>query len=127
MTDDYRAAAVRHYRDAKLLDNHDRVENADHHYGLAAECGLKEALKQMGRLREEHRRWHIDQLWNKIQAKQLSKSFPGLAQLVENRDCFAKWKISQRYGRDGEVPRVNLERHRKWTVRLLNAAGIVRG
>ena len=127
MTDDYKAAAIRHYRDAELLEDHKRVENADHHFGLAAECGLKEALTQMGGLRREHRKWHIDQLWHKIQAKQFSKSFPKLASLVANRDCFADWKISQRYGSDGEVPRANLERHRKWTARLLGAARIFRG
>jgi hypothetical protein len=34
-------AALRHWKDANVLENEDCVENADHLYGFAAECVIK--------------------------------------------------------------------------------------
>ena len=48
MEEDYTAAAKRHWLDADLLKDDERLENADHHYGFAAECALKSTLQSMG-------------------------------------------------------------------------------
>ena len=41
MSENYTEAALRHWRDAELLKEQNRVENADHLFGVAAECALK--------------------------------------------------------------------------------------
>jgi hypothetical protein len=45
---DVYAAMKRHWRDAELLSSQDpkRLANADHLYGLAAECGLKALIEK---------------------------------------------------------------------------------
>ncbi len=41
MADHYPIAAFRHYADAVLLDQNDRMENALCHYAFSAECAIK--------------------------------------------------------------------------------------
>lgn len=48
MKTDFHNAFSRHATDADLLLNKERWANADHHYGLAAECALKALLLQQG-------------------------------------------------------------------------------
>jgi hypothetical protein len=125
--EDYRAAATRHYQDAELLMGHARRDNADHHYGFAAECVLKTLLEQMGNLREEHRHWHINVLWNKMQISRFQNAFPGLAQLLTGGNRFADWDVAQRYAEDGAISSETLARHQDYARRLLIAAGVSRG
>ena len=42
--ENYSSAAIRHWKDAELLERENRIENADHHYGFAAECAIKKVL-----------------------------------------------------------------------------------
>ena len=44
MNTDFLDAHKRHWADAELLYNEDRWANADHLYGMAAECGLKRLI-----------------------------------------------------------------------------------
>lgn len=44
MAEDYKHAAVRHWRDGELLVTDARLENADQFYGVTAECAIKVAL-----------------------------------------------------------------------------------
>ncbi len=85
MNEDYPAAARRHWEDAALLDEAQRRENADHHYGFAAECALKSALQAMGYFREDQHRRHINVLWNKMQATAFQNPFPGGQVTVTSR------------------------------------------
>ena len=48
LTEDFLDAMDRHWRDAELLRSSERLANADHLYGLSAECGLKALLEQDG-------------------------------------------------------------------------------
>ena len=67
---DFADAHFRHWKDAESLFDHDRWANADHLYGLSAECGLKAVMKKLGMddddqgapMEREHRK-HIDKLW----------------------------------------------------------------
>ena len=127
MSDQYRAAATRHYRDAELLEHHQRVENADYHYGFVAECGLKAALEQMGKLKPKHRKWHIDRLWGAMGRDSFRKGLPGLHKVLMKRDCFAKWTVDQRYREDGSVTPEDMLQHRECAIRVLKAVGISRG
>lgn len=126
MEEDFPAAARRHWGDAKLLDQEQRWENADHHYGFAAECALKSALQVMGSFRDDHRR-HINVLWNKMQATAFQRRFPGLASLLAGPNRFADWDVEQRYCGDGAVTQTALQGHRNYARRLLIAANLKRG
>ncbi|MEI7673390.1 MAG: SAM-dependent methyltransferase, partial [Deltaproteobacteria bacterium] len=48
MNTDYLDAHDRHWQDAGLLFASTRIANADHLYGMAAECGLKRLMVAFG-------------------------------------------------------------------------------
>ena len=48
MKADFLDAHDRHWKDAELLFNAKRWANADHLYGLAVECGLKQLMVALG-------------------------------------------------------------------------------
>jgi HEPN domain-containing protein len=126
MGEDFTASAERHWKDAELLDEEQRWENADHHYGFAAECALKSALQAMGAFREDHRK-HINVLWNKMQATAFQRRFPGLTRLLAGSNRFADWDVEQRYEADGAVNEDTIRAHRESARRLLIAANLYRG
>ena len=99
-------AALRHMRDAKLLERENCLENADHHYGLAAECAIKKVLVSLpgssafGELAKSHKA-HINELWSKINHQSLQKSHPALLAVLKAPNPFSDWDVSQRYSADG--------------------------
>ena len=127
MKEDFTAAAKRHWADAGLLDQEQRRENADHHYGFAAECALKSALQSMGSFQEDKHRKHINVLWNKMQATAFQNRFPGLARLLSGTNRFADWDVEQRYHADGVVTEVAMRAHQDCARRLLIAVNLFRG
>jgi len=56
--DDFVAAHRRHWRDAELLFEHERIENADQLYGFSAECRHRDAARV---------------IWNIVRAEGLPK------------------------------------------------------
>lgn len=46
--EDFRAAAVRHYEDARALKYAGRLDNAGHLIGFAAECAIKHGIEALG-------------------------------------------------------------------------------
>jgi hypothetical protein len=125
--EDYTAAAKRHWQDAELLGREQRRENADHHYGFAAECALKLALQTLGYFRDDEHRKHINVLWNKMQATAFQKRFPGLAGLLSGSNCFDDWDVEQRYFGNDTVTSEAMRAHQKCAGRLLLAVGLFRG
>ena len=45
---DFSGAGRRHYKDAELLKSDNRIPNAGHLFGFAAECGIKALLVSHG-------------------------------------------------------------------------------
>jgi len=101
---DFLDAHDRHWKDAELLYVGERWANADHLYGLAAECGLKRLMRLFGMRFEEagnrpanrEDRVHADSIWERYESyrsgHQLGARF---ALLTDNP--FADWEVSQRY------------------------------
>jgi hypothetical protein len=127
MDEDFPNAARRHWRDGETLLEQERLENADQHYGFAAECALKSALVSLGSFREGVHHRHINELWNKIQRTSFYRSYPGLVQLLTGSNPFADWEVRQRYFADGYVSEETLQRHKDRARRLLRAANLYRG
>lgn len=127
--EDYSSAAARHWKDAELLARENRVENADHHYGFAAECAIKKTLVTLhafsasGVLGTAYKQ-HINMLWDKVGHQSLQKSYPKLLAILKAANAFADWDVSQRYFVDGTVTSAALASHKKMTSRLLGAVNL---
>lgn len=128
MTVAFDESALRHWADAELLNAHDRVANADHHYGFAAECALKVALMTSpGRATDEEevaRRYkkHIDELWSLVRLQDwASKRYPTLASILRMSNPFEDWSVEQRYHSEAAVSRERMTRHSQAARRVMGA------
>jgi hypothetical protein len=127
--ENYADAALRHWKDAQLLERENCVENADHHYGIAAECAIKKVLvglpafSNSGVLTESYKE-HINILWGKVNHQSLQKSYPNLLARLKERNSFSDWEIGQRYSADGSISKVAMELHKKSASRLLGAVNL---
>lgn len=127
--ENYSNAAVRHWKDAELLESGNRVENADHHYGFAAECAIKKVLiafpafSASGVLGASYKQ-HINVLWDKVGHQSLQKSYPQLLAILKVANAFSDWDVNQRYFVDGAVTSAALASHKKMTSRLFGAVNL---
>lgn len=127
--ENYSSAAVRHWKDAELLESENRVENADHHYGFAAECAIKKVLvafpafSASGVLSASYKQ-HINVLWDKVGHQSLQKSYPKLLAILKATNDFSGWDVNQRYFADGTVTSATLASHKKTASRLFGAVNL---
>lgn len=127
--ENYADAALRHWRDANLLEEGNRVENADHLYGFAAECGIKKVLAVLpafsptGMLEVNYKE-HINILWGRVNYQSLQKSYPALSALLKSTNPFSDWHVKQRYAADSEISKMAMELHRKSASRILGSVNL---
>lgn len=121
--EDFLDAHRRHWRDAELLYRNGRLANADHLYGLSAECGLKAMWVGTGHpLRPEHR-VHINHFWNHFQ--RLRANSPNLRGFSFPRENpFNDWDVNQRYAAEACFDDRPVSRHRQGAMLIRN---LVRG
>lgn len=130
--ENYPEAALRHWNDAELLIENSRIENADHHYGFAAECAIKKALVMLpafskkGVLEETYLE-HINILWDRVTHQSLQKVYPELLAVLRSKNPFSGWHVRQRYAKDGEILDKDLSLHKKFASRLLGSVGLIGG
>ncbi|MCA9526580.1 MAG: hypothetical protein KC549_09835 [Myxococcales bacterium] len=123
--------ALRHFRDASLLEARGRRENADQLYGLAAECALKEAMSGLGLPLDAggidlERRYyhHVELFWDTATAFLSGRPGASLLAVLGGDRPFADWHVDQRY-RLAPVAPAALARHADGAaraVRVLDAA-----
>ena len=106
MHTDFYNAFFRHATDADLLLDKKRWANADHLYGLAAECALKKLLqlqgiktKDDGSPKKYKYRVHINKLWD---------AYPNFMQTrdaytIPEENPFLDWDIAQRYTHEKDI------------------------
>lgn len=109
---DFRDAAKRHWEDAELLKEQKRIHNADHHYGVAAECALKEVMVILGTPTDvrgdiDKRFWkHMPDLWSEYQTfaqgRRGARYVSPLGRFSGNP--FSDWHMDQRYAADVTPP-----------------------
>lgn len=118
MAVNFAQAARRHYDDSGTLVDKQRLGNASHLAGLAAECALKAVLEGLGRLvltdkglpeKEQHRK-HIDIIWDEFQADLAGRE---ALYALQGTNPFVDWRISQRYEDDRTIDQAMAERHRE--------------
>lgn len=103
MQADYLDAHDRHWNDAECLFQMQRWANADHLYGLAAECGLKRLMLAFGmpydnardRPGKQEDRVHADGIWARFESYRCGHHHGARYALPPNP--FANWKVAQRY------------------------------
>lgn len=106
-TIDFKNAAMRHYKDADFLFDKKRYANADHLYGLAAECALKAVMVGLdssiaeittGDLINQADKKHIDKLWDHFRIFLQNRSASVYLSCVSiHRNPFSSWQIADRY------------------------------
>lgn len=120
MKADFLDAHNRHWKDAELLFNAKRWANADHLYGLAVECGLKQLMVALGMsvdsttgspIDQKHL-FHADRAWTCFESY-CSGHHNGAGYKLPQKDPFFDWKISQRYAHQNKFSQKNVEPHRQ--------------
>lgn len=118
MQADFLDAHRRHWADAEFLREAQRWANADHLYGMAAECGLKrlmEMLKQ-GELDTKNDRVHVmeekkqNNAWSRYQVY-LSGHANATKFPLPHVNPFADWSASQRYARQTSFDEARVQTH----------------
>lgn len=117
MSTNFYNAFSRHDADADLLLENGRWANADHHYGLAAECALKAILLQQGiasdngDISKDKKYWpykqHINKLWDKYQSFMQKKN----TYVLPTRNPFHDWHINQRYAHENDITEQTARNH----------------
>jgi hypothetical protein len=117
--EDFWDAHERHWEDAELLQKEERLPNADHLYGLSAECGLKALMVGMGlavgprgSVPREYRS-HIDQLWDKFRTWADQQRYSGYANALPRENPFEDWSVDQRYCHRSDFQSQSVARHRQ--------------
>ncbi|RTR19917.1 SAM-dependent methyltransferase [Azospirillum griseum] len=118
MQADFLDAHQRHLDDAESLFQAERYANADHLYGMAAECGLKRLMiafkmktrSSDGSPEKKEDRQHADIIWKRFETYRDGKD---AEYLLANPSPFDDWKAEQRYAHQGDFNASRVEPHRK--------------
>lgn len=106
MSTDFKDASARHFDDAELLisQTQPRAANADHLFGLSAECSLKAvmlglgmAVKSDGAPADKGHRVHMPELWAAFQSFAQGQLASRYLEPLDKQNLFADWEIDQRY------------------------------
>ena len=130
MNTNFYEAFLRHANDADLLMASERWANADHLFGLAAECALKAILLQQGipscenllqqgipscengdickdKNYKKYRK-HINDIWDQYQNYMQTR----LCYLISEENPFKDWNIADRYAPNGAITKETAQNHR---------------
>ena len=117
MNADFLDAHLRHWEDAELLWEAQHWANADHLYGLSAECGLKRLMLAFGMsvdtegVPTKRDKVHADAIWQRFESYRLRHS-RGAYYLLPADSPFADWHVSQRYARRSDFTEIHVKPHR---------------
>lgn len=119
LPDDFADAHGRHWHDAESLFSVQSLANADHLYGMSAECGLKVVLVAKGLPIVKPYRDHVDKLWPLFVT--FAQGWLGAQHLamLPAGEPFRDWNVSQRYSHRQHFGMARITPHR-------NAAKAVR-
>lgn len=103
MSNDFRDASERHFADANLLRHEGRNANADHLYGLSAECSLKAIMEALGmKIKngipdDKGHKVHMPELWAAFQSFAQGRLAARYQEPLDHDNPFADWIVDQRY------------------------------
>lgn len=120
MKPDFKNAYERHQKDANSLFDNKRYANADHLYGLAAECALKAIMMGLdpciannkGDLNDPKDKKHINFLWDHFKLFIQGRSASSYLAYVSMKNPFNKWSIEARYAHQKFFTKIEVESHK---------------
>lgn len=125
MNSDFLDAHHRHWHDAEQLFSADRWANADHLYGLAAECGLKRLMLAFGmpfdagadRPDNRQDRVHANGAWTRYESYRAGYH-QGVGYALSIANPFQDWDVSQRYASQVHFDKARTQSHRTGSDRI---------
>lgn len=120
MNTDFLDAHERHWMDAELLLADQRWANADHLYGMAAECGLKRLMLAFGMPldsageRPENRsdQVHANGVWVRFESYRYGHP-RGAGFGLPAGEPFSDWCVSQRYAHQSHFDALRVIAHQR--------------
>ena len=121
MQTDFLDAHERHWRDAELLWQQKRLANADHLFGIAAECGLKRLMlafdmpfgqKKQNMPDNKADQVHANGIWDRYESYR-SGHVRGAGYALSIGNPFSNWDVNQRYAPESEFDEIRVESHRQ--------------
>lgn len=119
MKADFLDAHQRHWDDAEHLFAAGRWANADHLYGVAAECGLKRLMLQFGMSWDQTKDWpadrdnrvHADGIWARYESYRQG-NVTGASYGLPIANPFANWDVSDRYAHQNQFAEPYAQAHK---------------
>ena len=118
MNADFRDAHERHWEDAEMLYNSSRWANADHLYGMAAECGLKclmlafdmpfDTQRDMPERQQDKK--HANVIWNRYESYRCGHP-RGAHYALPASNPFSDWNVNQRYANRSDFDQARAQSH----------------
>lgn len=117
MSTDFRDAAKRHMADAESLKENSWA-NADHLFGVAAECALKRVMVSLdmathpdGSPRDRGHKVHMPDLWPAFQSFAQGRLASRYLQSLSPDNLFVRWSIEQRYSHRTTISQAQADDH----------------
>ena len=122
MQADFLDAHKRHWDDAERLFQAQRWANADHLYGMAAECGLKQLMLAFGmqydttkdRPANGQDRVHANGSWVRFESYR-SGHAQGTGYALSPNNPFSDWDVSDRYAHQSNFDQARVQGHQAGT------------
>ena len=118
MRADFLNAHQRHWVDAEHLLQAQRWANADHLYGMAAECGLKQLMLAFGMNVNpatgspvDNKDWkHANNIWTRFESYR-SGHAQGTGYALPPSNPFATWDVADRYAHQANFDQARAQGH----------------
>ncbi len=117
MDTDFLDAHDRHKQDADFLFEASRWANADHLYGVAAECGLKRLMMLFGMTvsatgdpTDKNDKVHAKAIWARYESYR-SGNTAGASYPLPTINPYADWDVAQRYAHQSHFDEVRAKVH----------------
>lgn len=121
MKTNFKNAYDRHRIDAEMLFDKKRYANADHLFGLAAECALKAVMVGLdpmlidknGDLLNDGDRKHVDKLWGHFRLFLQGRSASSYLIHVSGNNPFNGWNVNSRYSHEKFFTKAHVLTHKQ--------------
>lgn len=119
MQADFLDAHERHWDDAESLLHVGRWANADHLYGMAAECGLKrlmiefgmKTIPKTGSPADKRDSRHANDIWDRFESYRDGK-VEGSGYILPRANPFDNWNVSDRYAHQSNFDQARAQSHK---------------
>jgi hypothetical protein len=124
-SENYGAAAIRHFADAELLAKNQRWGGAGHLVGFAAECALKHKIDTL-QPQKGAPHCHFPELLDVARRHLTRRRDTAIHTLLKLPNLMEGWNVSLRYSGDAAVHKGMYALWRDHAARLVGAAGLRR-